>query len=50
MNEELKKLLIQYQDGVPVKVEKTTILMLSAAAIMTTAICAVIIKYINKLK
>lgn len=48
-NEELQKLLIKYQDGIPVKIERTTILMLSAATILTVAVCAVILKYIKQI-
>ena len=49
MNEQIAILVENYKDGVPVKVERSTVVLLSAATILTVAICALIIKYINKL-
>ena len=49
MNEQLNILVENYKDGVPVKVEQSSVIMLSVAAIITVTICALIVKYINKL-
>ena len=49
MNEQLTQLLENYKDGVPVKVERSTIVLLSAATILTVTVCAVIVKYIKNL-
>ena len=49
MNEQLTILMENYKDGVPVKLERSSILLLSAASILTVTICALIIKYIKKL-
>ncbi len=49
MNEQITQLLERYKDGVPVKIETGTIVGLSAAAILTVMVCAVVIKYVKKL-
>jgi hypothetical protein len=49
MNQELTQLLANYKDGVPVKIERSSILLLSAAAIMVVAISAMIVKLVKKL-
>jgi hypothetical protein len=49
MNTELTELLANYKDGVPVKIERSSIVLLSAAAILVVAICAGIVKIIKKL-
>lgn len=49
MNQELTQLLLNYKDGVPVKIERSSILLLSAAAIMVVAISAMIVKLVKKL-
>ena len=49
MNEGINILVENYKDGIPVKIERSTIVLLSAAAILTVTICAVIIKYVKKL-
>jgi len=49
MNEQITQLLERYKDGVPVKIETGTIVSLSAAAILTVMICAVIVKYVKQL-
>jgi hypothetical protein len=49
MNEQITQLLERYKDGVPVKIDTGTILSLSAATILTVAVCAVILKYIKQL-
>ena len=48
-NEQLNQLLVNYRDGVPVKVERSTIFMLSAAALMVVALSAMIVKLVKKL-
>lgn len=49
MNEQLNILVENYKDGVPVKVEQSSVIMLSVATIITVTICALIVKYIKKL-
>lgn len=49
MNQELSQLLANYKDGIPVKIERGSVLLLSAAAIMVVAISAMIVKLVKKL-
>jgi hypothetical protein len=49
MNQELNQLLANYKDGVPVKIERSSVIMLSAAAIMVVALSALIVKLVKKL-
>ena len=49
MNQELNQLLANYKDGVPVKIERSTVVMLSAAALMVVALSARIVKLVKKL-
>lgn len=49
MNQELNQLLVNYKDGVPVKIERSTVVMLSAAALMVVALSALIVKLVKKL-
>ena len=49
MNQELNQLLVSYKDGVPVKIERSTVVMLSAAALMVVALSALIVKLVKKL-
>ncbi|MBQ6729921.1 MAG: hypothetical protein IJQ83_07310 [Bacteroidales bacterium] len=49
MNQELTQLLANYKDGVPVKIERSTIVMLSAAALMVVALSALIVKLVKKI-
>lgn len=49
MNQELTLLLQNYKDGVPVKIERSSVVLLSAAAILVVAISALIVKLIRKL-
>ncbi len=49
MNQELTQLLANYKDGVPVKIERSSIILLSAAAILVVAISAMIVKIIKRL-
>lgn len=49
MNQELNQLLANYKDGVPVKIERSSVIMLSAAAIMVVALSAMIVKLVKKL-
>ena len=49
MNQELNQLLANYKDGVPVKIERSSVIMLSAAAVMVVAISAMIVKLVKKI-
>lgn len=49
MNQELNQLLANYKDGVPVKIERSSVIMLSAAAIMVVALSAMIVKLVKKI-
>ncbi len=49
MNQELTQLLANYKDGISVKIERSSILWLSAAAIMVVAISAMIVKLVKKI-
>lgn len=49
MNQELSKLLANYKDGVPVKIERSSVVLLSAAAILVVTISAMIVKLVKKL-
>lgn len=49
MNQELTQLLANYKDGVPVKIECSTVVMLSAAALMVVALSALIVKLVKKI-
>lgn len=49
MNPELTQMLTNYKDGVPVKIERSSILWLAAAAIMVVGISAMIVKLVKKL-
>ena len=49
MNQELNQLLANYKDGVPVKIERSTVVMLSAAALMVVALSALIVKLVKKM-
>ena len=49
MNQELNQLLVNYKDGVPVKIERSTVVMLSTAALMVVALSALIVKLVKKI-
>ena len=49
MNQELTQLLANYKDGMPVKIERSTVVMLSAAALMVVALSALIVKLVKKI-
>ena len=49
MNQDLNQLLANYKDGVPVKIERSTVVMLSAAALMVVALSALIVKLVKKI-
>lgn len=49
MNQEFNQLLANYKDGIPVKIERSTVVMLSAAALMVVALSAMIVKLVKKL-
>lgn len=48
-NEQFNQLLVNYKDGVPVKIERSTVVMLSAAALMVVALSAMIVKLVKKI-
>ena len=48
-NEQFNQLLANYKDGVPVKIERSTVVMLSAAALMVVALSALIVKLVKKI-
>lgn len=49
MNQELTQLLANYKDGIPVKIERSSVVLLSAAAILVVTISAMIVKLVRKL-
>lgn len=49
MNEQVIQLLENYKNGVPVKIERTSIVLLSVAALIVVALSAIIIKIVKKL-
>lgn len=49
MNEQVAILLENYKDGVPVKIERSSIVMLSAAALLVVALSAMIVKLVKQL-
>lgn len=49
MEQEIITLLKKYEDGVPVKVTKETILFVAAAAILTVGVSAVVIKLVKQI-
>ena len=49
MNEQIIQLLENYKDGVPVKIERSSLLALAAVAILVVAISAGIVKIIKNL-
>lgn len=48
-NEQLNQLLANYKDGVPMKIERSSVLLLSAAAILVVLISAMIVKLVQKI-
>lgn len=49
MNEQFTLLLENYKDGVPVKIERTSIIWLAAAALLVVTISALIIKLVKQI-
>lgn len=49
MNEQIIQLLENYKDGVPVKVERSTIVTLAITELLVIALGAVIVKIVKKL-
>ncbi len=49
MNQELNQLLVNYKDGVPVKIERSSLVALAATAILVVAISAGIVKIVKNL-
>lgn len=48
MNDQITTLLENYKDGIPIRVEATTVVMLSVGTIVTVLVCALIVKQIKK--
>lgn len=46
---ELAQLLANYKDGVPVKIERTSLIWLAATAILVVTISAMIVKLVKKI-
>lgn len=49
MNEQIIQLLENYKDGVPVKIERSSLVALAAVSILVVAISAGIVKIIKNL-
>lgn len=49
MNEQVIQLLENYKNGVPVKIERSSIVLLSVAALIVVALSAIIVKTIKNL-
>jgi hypothetical protein len=49
MNEQMTQLLENYKDGVPVKIERSTLVWLAAVALLVVALSAGIVKIIKNL-
>ena len=49
MNEQMIQLLENYKDGVPVKIDRTSLIALAATAILVVAVSAGIVKIIQNL-
>lgn len=49
MNDQLTQLLENYKDGVPVKIERSTVITLALTELLVIALGAVIVKIIKKL-
>lgn len=49
MNDSLNILLENYKDGIPVKIERSSVVMLSAAALLVVTLGALIVKLVKKL-
>ena len=48
-SQQLTELLENYKDGVPVKIERSSVILLSAAALLVVALSAGIVKIIKNL-
>lgn len=49
MTDQITLLLENYKDGVPVKIERGSVVFICVAAIITVAISTILVKYIKKL-
>lgn len=49
MNEQIIQLLENYKDGVPVKIERSSLIALAAVAVLVVALSAGIVKIIKNL-
>lgn len=48
-SQQLNILLENYKDGIPVKIERSSVIMLSAAALFVVALGALIVKLVKQL-
>lgn len=49
MNDQLTQLLENYKDGVPVKIERSTVITFALTELLVIALGAIIVKIIKKL-
>lgn len=49
MNEQLIQLLENYKDGVPVRIDRGSVVFICIAALFTVAASAIVVKYVRKL-
>ena len=49
MNDQLTILLENYKDGVPVKIERSSVVMLAAAELLVVALGALVVKLVKQL-
>lgn len=48
-NDRLGYIMDKYKDGVPVKIERMTIVWLAFAVILTVGACAIVVKAVKKI-
>lgn len=49
MNEQIAILLENYKDGVPVKIERTSLVLLAAVSLLVITIGALIVKFVKNI-
>lgn len=49
MNDQLTVLLENYKDGVPVKIERTSLVLLAAVSLLVITIGALIVKFVKNI-
>lgn len=49
MNDQLTQLLENYKDGVPVKIERSSLILLAAVSLLVITIGAMIVKLVKQL-